>query len=805
MSASPELNAAQLEAVEHRDGPLLVLAGPGSGKTRVITRRIARLVESGIYASRVLALTFTNKAATEMGHRVERLLPGTRVWVSTFHRFCASLLRYHATAVGLQPNFTILDTPDQTTLLRQVLSDLDIDSSSFPPAKLLSRIGKAKHRLQSPDDLAQHLQEGRGSIADQVAARAYKGYQELLLRSNAVDFDDLLAHVARLLVENEEVRLQLASRFRYILVDEYQDTNFAQYMIVRTLAAEHRNLCVTGDPDQSIYGWRGAEIGNILQFERDFPESKVVRLEQNYRSTQAICRAADRLIVHNQRRKHKQLFTVNPEGAPVEPLYFADQHLEAEGIATLIRQIAQHEQRAWGEFAVFYRVNALSRTLELALGRHRIPYQVAAGLAFYERAEVKDLLAYLRLILNPADRTALQRIINTPARGLGKTTVDRLLGWADQQRIPPLEAARNAGQYPGFTRRAVVSLGRFAEMIDRLSRTPLGGVAPLFDELLRVTRYQEGTTKGDPEADLQRAANIAELRSTAAQYDQDHADNPTLEGFLENSSLVADLDAVDEAAGRVTLMTLHAAKGLEFPVVFIVGVEEGLLPHDRSLRSENPQELEEERRLMFVGVTRARERLCLTRTFLRDQRGQSLLATPSRFLDELGLTTLSTPTQLPPLAPLPAPERRSSAGFGGDPFPPPQEFARRDTAAQEGESAAEQAVPRPASRSPSRRPPAPPAPPTPEEIEAKKRRSAKLAGIPHLTTAANLLAGNSDQVPIPFRFEVGMLVRHPKLGMGEVITSSGTGSKQSISVRFQTGEERSFLTLHAPLQPVGLR
>jgi len=632
MLASPELNAAQLEAVEHRDGPMLVLAGPGSGKTRVITRRIARLVESGIYASRVLALTFTNKAATEMGHRVERLLPGTRVWVSTFHRFCASLLRYHATAVGLQPNFTILDTPDQTTLLRQVLSDLDIDSTSFPPGKLLSRIGKAKHRLQSPADLDQHLQEGRGSIADQVASRAYKGYQELLLRSNAVDFDDLLAHVARLLVECEEVRQQLATRFRYILVDEYQDTNFAQYMIVRTLSAEHRNLCVTGDPDQSIYGWRGAEIGNILQFERDFPETKVVRLEQNYRSTQAICRAADRLIVHNQRRKHKQILTENPEGAPVEPLYFADQHLEAEGVATLIRQIAQHERRTWGEFAVFYRVNALSRTLELALGRHRIPYQVAAGLAFYERAEVKDLLAYLRLIVNPSDRTALQRIINTPARGLGKTTVDRLLGWADQQRIAPLEAARLAGQYPGFTRRAVVSLARFADMIDRLSKTPFGGVAPLFDELLRVTRYQEGTTKGDAEADLQRAANISELRSTAAQYDQDHADNPTLEGFLENSSLVADLDAVDESAGRVTLMTLHAAKGLEFPVVFLAGCEEGLLPY---LPPGRDADVEEERRLFYVGMTRAQEKLILLRARNRLLFGQRAENAPSRFLADI--------------------------------------------------------------------------------------------------------------------------------------------------------------------------
>ncbi|RPI73668.1 MAG: ATP-dependent DNA helicase, partial [Planctomycetaceae bacterium] len=367
----------------------------------------------------------------------------------------------------------------------------------------------------------------------------------MLLRSNAVDFDDLLMHVGRLVVESEEVRAELGEKFRYILVDEYQDTNFAQYKIACTLAHEHRNLCVTGDPDQSIYGWRGAEIGNILQFERDFPEARVVRLEQNYRSTQAICRAADALIAHNQRRKAKSLYTLNPEGTPVEPLFFDDQNLEAEGIATTIRGLSQAESRPWSHFAIFFRVNALSRAVELALGRNRIPYQVAAGLAFYERVEVKDLLGYLRLIHNPADRAAFQRVVNTPLRGIGKTTVTKLVGWADQQRITPLEAARDAGRFPGITKRAVTGLAKFSEMIDRLSKTPYGGVLPLFDDLLKFTGYGHGWDKSSDETDLQRAANIAELRTAAAQYDAANAADPTLEGFLENSSLVADLDGVD--------------------------------------------------------------------------------------------------------------------------------------------------------------------------------------------------------------------------------------------------------------------
>ncbi|MCY2966434.1 MAG: UvrD-helicase domain-containing protein [Planctomycetota bacterium] len=794
MQAATDLNPAQNEAVEHRDGPMLVLAGPGSGKTRVITRRIARLIQTGVYPSRILALTFTNKAANEMAARVESLLPGTRVWVSTFHRYCAKILRRFGPAVGLKPNFSILDMSDQGAVMREVLSEQNIDATHFSPGKMLGRISKAKQRLQTADEFAKQIEEGHGSYFDQVAARVYQNYQELLLRSNAVDFDDLLAHVGRLLLENEEIREELGEKFRYVLVDEYQDTNFAQYQIVRTLASGHRNLCVTGDPDQSIYGWRGAEIGNILQFEKDFPEARVVRLEQNYRSTQVICRAADALIANNQRRKAKTLYTENEEGPPIESLFFDDQHLEAEGVATLIRQLSKTENRAWSEFAIFFRVNALSRAIELALGRHRIPYQVAAGLAFYERAEVKDLLAYLRLISNPADRTAFQRVVNTPLRGIGKSTVSKLIDWADQQRITPLEAARDAGRFPGLTKRAVTALAKFADIIDRLVNTPFGGVTPLFDELLKSTGYGSGWDKGD-ETELQKSANISELRTAAAQYDTANASDPTLEGFLENSSLVADLDGVDETAGKVTLMTLHAAKGLEFPVVFVAAVEEGILPHERSLRSEVPGEVEEERRLMFVGATRARERLYLTRTWMREMRGQHVLSTPSRFLEEMALdqrgskgknkgATLAR-TSVPRASAQPA-----------DPFPGPAKFARRDVASTIVESP----------RSPTVTAPVVTAGVAEETASAAKlKRAAKLSGIPHLTTGASLLAGTSEPVEIPRLFSVGMSVRHPQLGLGKVIQASGEGKMQTVMVAFSNGDERSFVTHKAPLQPVGLR
>ncbi|MCH8830461.1 MAG: UvrD-helicase domain-containing protein, partial [Planctomycetes bacterium] len=469
MSAGEGMTESQRIAVEHREGPMLILAGPGSGKTRVITHRIAGMTADGINPRSILAITFTNKAAHEMVERVAVLIPGVRVWISTFHRFCARLLRQRAEAVGLQSNFSILDSADQKQLVKQILSDLNIDSVHFPPRQIASRISRAKNELKSAEEVARTFSDSVGNHLEAVLARVYPKYQQRLLESNAVDFDDLLLHVVTLLSENPNLREQFSERYRYVMVDEYQDTNLAQYRIVAALSSGHRNLCVTGDPDQSIYGWRGAKIENILRFERDFPNATVVRLEQNFRSTGRILKAADELIAHNVHRKAKSLITDNAQGEPVRLLRFDDGLHEAHAIAESIRRAVDNGERIWSDFAIFYRVNALSREVERALARNNVPFQVASGLAFYDRAEIKDVLAYLRLINNPRDETAFRRIVNTPRRGIGKTTVGRLAAWAETQGLSLLEAAGRAGEIDSLSKRSVTLVGAFAELLSEFS------------------------------------------------------------------------------------------------------------------------------------------------------------------------------------------------------------------------------------------------------------------------------------------------------------------------------------------------
>lgn len=781
-----DLTVPQWEAVDHFEGPLLVLAGPGSGKTRVITRRIARLVERGVPPWQVLAITFTNKAANEMASRVEKLLPGTRVWVSTFHRLCANLLRRHASAVGLQPNYSILDTSDQTTLLKEVLAELNVDSKHFPPGRLLHRIGQAKNRMLTAEQFLQES-EHSGGIHDQLVARVYVKYEAALLKSNAVDFDDLLLHVCRLLAENEEVRASLDHRYQFVLVDEYQDTNLAQYQIVKSLSHDFPNLCATGDPDQSIYGWRGAEIGNILRFEQDYPESRVVRLEQNYRSTQSILAAADQLIAHNVRRKAKRLFTENDVGTQPELLACMDQSHEADCIAQTIARLARDEQRDWSDFAIFYRVNALSRGIELALSRERIPYQVAAGVAFYERAEIKDVLAYLRLIHNPADATAFARVVNTPTRGIGKTTVSKLAGWAAQQGITLLETAHRAHEFPGLTKKPVTALKRFAAMIDELSRAEFSSVSALIDAVLQRTGYLEQFNDSKSETDMQRKANVEELKTAARQYDEQHQGDATLEGFLETTSLVADLDSIDDRAGAVTLMTLHAAKGLEFPVVFIAAVEQGLLPHDRALREGSRNAVEEERRLMFVGVTRAMERLYLTQTQVRAFRGTVMPTVPSDFLGEMELQRTSAAyidsgLRLPPPFRADEHEENQCVLTG-------EETSHDDAQEEDGRSSQRFDSAAASSRSgPS--------------ATSRSLRRLPATGFPKLTTAAELLAGTANVEEPSSRFAVGMSVRHPQLGLGTVVGTQ-SGKYGTVTVEFDEGTSRSFIIHKCPLQPVG--
>jgi DNA helicase II / ATP-dependent DNA helicase PcrA len=775
-----DLTIPQWDAVDHYLGPLLVLAGPGSGKTRVITRRIARLVERGVPPWQILAITFTNKAANEMAARVEKLLPGTRVWVSTFHRLCDNLLRRHAAAVGLQPNFTILDTTDQTQLLRDVLTELDVDSKHFPPGRLLHRIGQAKNRMLTAEQFLQESEQS-GGMHDQLVARVYTKYEAALLKSNAVDFDDLLLHVCRLLAENEEVRSALDQRYQFVLVDEYQDTNLAQYQIVNALSRDYPNLCATGDPDQSIYGWRGAEIGNILRFEHDYSDAKVVRLEQNYRSTQSILAAADQLIAHNVRRKAKRLFTENDVGTPPELLACLDQSHEADCIAQTISHLAREEQRDWSDFAIFYRINALSRGIELALSRLRIPYQVAAGVAFYERAEIKDVLAYLRLIHNPSDQTAFTRVVNSPTRGIGKTTVGKLAGWAAREGISLLDTARRAHEFPGLTKKPVAALRRFAALIDELSRETFPNVTSLIDAVLLRTGYLEQFSDSKSESDMQRKANVEELKTAAKQYDELHADGPTLEGFLETTSLVADLDSLDDRAGAVTLMTLHAAKGLEFPVVFIAAVEQGLLPHERALRDGSRNEVEEERRLLFVGVTRAEERLFLTQTQVRAFRGNVMPTVPSDFLREMEL------------------KRTSAAYIDSDiGLPPPFRADDEQTDDSQFEDDAEPS--RPADRSATESSNGTGSDRSPQTRVVHR---AQAGNLPKITTAAQLLSGAGAIADQPLPFAVGMSVRHPQLGVGTVVEAQGAGIWGTVTVEFDEGSSRSFVIHKCPLQPVG--
>ena len=758
-----DLTPAQRRAVEHHEGPLLVLAGPGSGKTRVITRRIARLVERGVDPRHILAITFTNKAAGEMADRVAALLPGTRVWVSTFHRFCSRLLRRYGGAVGLKENFSIYDTADQTATMRRVLGDLDIDAAAYAPGKLLHRIGLAKNEMLTAERFQLKFEHGTGDHIEATLARVYPAYQKALLDSNAVDFDDLLLHAVTLLEDSPELRAQLDDRHRFVLVDEYQDTNLAQYALVKALSQDRPNLCATGDPDQSVYGWRGAKIENILRFERDYPRAAVVRLEENFRSTKAILFAADELIAHNVHRKQKTLVGVGEEGEGVRRLYCRDGKHEADCIAAEIADLTAGRTHTPADVAIFYRVNALSRELELALSRAGVPYQVAAGTAFYDRAEVKDALAYLRLLANPDDRVAFARAVNRPKRGIGQTTQRRVLNFADAQGLDTIEAARRAGEAAGVSKRAATLAGKFAALMGRLSDKAAGPVAPLVRAVLDESGLQRGWLEGE-EDDLQRAANADELVTAAAQYDHEQGGAGSLDGFLETTALLADADTVEPETGRVTLMTLHAAKGLEFPVVYVVGVEQNLLPHERSLKSHDGRELEEERRLLFVGVTRAEKKLTLCHAQKREVRGRPQHGVPSDFLTEMTLE-LDDRT---------GGHERASWAFDDEDFSqdPGDEWVHPQA---DGCAVAE------------------------------RRETSPSASRPLLTTAAGLFDGAGAAAELPVGYAVGQAVRHPRYGLGTVTGADGFARNRRVTVRFEDADaDKTFIASKAPLQPVGV-
>jgi len=628
-----DLNEPQRLAVTHTDGPMLILAGAGSGKTRAITYRLAWLIDQGVAPWNVLAITFTNKAAREMASRVEALkvLPGATL--CTFHSLCARLLREFAEPAGIRPNYSIYDRDDQVRLTKEAMVAVGVPPENFPPSTVHAIIGRAKNRLQTPAAFSDKAQD----YADKQAAKVYVEYQKLLAANNALDFDDLLLRIAFLLRDHGEIGELLGRRYQYLMIDEYQDTNHAQYLLARTIAAEHRNLCVTGDPDQSIYAWRGADISNILEFERDYPDARIVVLDENYRSTKAILNGASNLIAHNRHRKEKALWTHRTGGSDISVVYCTDEHAEAQWIAGRIFEL-RSEGIPCEQMAVFYRVNSLSRVVEKAMRQNAIPYRVARGVEFYNRKEVKNVLAYLKVMVNPDDDVSCLRIINTPARGIGDVTVKRLVEYASRTGGRILDACRH-GPAAGLKAAATQKGSAFCDLIDSLRGNIDGPVTRIINRLIDAIDLKEALGAEDA-SDTSAWRNVEELVNTATEFDA-HFDGATLTDYLHQVALVSDTDHIEGSDGAVTLMTLHAAKGLEFPAVFIVGCELGLLPFHRGdqppARQLNPTpQDEEERRLAFVGMTRAMDHLALTCARKRMYRGKDTPQAASPFLREIG-------------------------------------------------------------------------------------------------------------------------------------------------------------------------
>ncbi len=742
-----DLTAPQREAVSHVDGPLLILAGPGSGKTRVITRRISYLVRSvGIPPWHILAITFTNKAAGEMHSRVSSLLTmkqARSVTIATFHSFCARLLRRYAEFIGLPPGYSIYDTADQKRSVKNALEDLEIHTRNFPPAGVLATISHAKNNLID----AGTFKSQAGDFYSRTIAKVYEKYEAILQRNHALDFDDLLLKTVVLLKQEKHVREELRDRFQYIMIDEYQDTNHAQFMIANALAAGHKNLCVTGDPDQSIYAWRGADIRNILDFETHYPDAKIVRLEQNYRSTRTILAAADSVIRHNRNRRNKALWTENQTGEPVTVVTCRDARQEAGWVTDHLRHLHDDMGTAWGKMAIFYRINSLSRIMEDTLRNAGIPYQIARGTSFYERKEIKDAAAYLRVIVNPADEVNLLRIINTPTRGISDKSIKALQAYAVANHKPMDWIIGNPDAVTALNTRARTSIARFGRMIDHWrkdsgfepgdpaesDRSAERSLRGFVEQILRDSALEDYYRHDQSDPDHERLSNLGELVSSAQQFEDEFAsdiqinsDNPSpslqekLLAFLERISLVSDIDSVDPDQGAVTLMTLHTAKGLEFPAVVIIGMEDGLLPHERGMKNDN--ELEEERRLCFVGITRAMQILALTHANTRIVFGQTQSCLPSRFLNEL-------PT---------------------------------DVINQIDESAMHDFL-------------------EPDE------RSADLT---HTVTG-----DGGDFIP-------GTLVRHPEFGLGRILTIATIGTHTRVKVKFNTSGVKNLILQFARLQKV---
>jgi len=736
------LNPAQLEAVTHRSGPLLVLAGAGSGKTRVITQRIAHLVlDVGVPSSRIVAVTFTNKAAAEMRERVEALLGARRVegWIGTFHSLCLRILRRDGERIGLSSGFNIYDSDDQLALVKRILKDVDAPDGGPTPRSLRSRISRAKNALQTPEDVAkQAFTSTRKLLAD-----VYARYDQALRRANAVDFDDLLTRTIDLFREHPEVARGYSERCEHLLVDEYQDTNRPQYLLVRALSAVHGNVCVVGDEDQCIYRFRGAELRNILEFETDHGDARAIRLEQNYRSTGTILRAAGAVVSNNRLRKGKTLWTENPAGDKIDLHDAPDDRSEAVWVA----QRAETLENRWSyeKMAVLYRTNAQSRQLEEIFLREQIPYQIVGSVQFYARKEVKDLLAYLKLTANRADDVSFRRIVNTPTRGIGSTTLNILEHVARTARVCLMDAAEYAIEQGSLPARSAGKLRAFLDWAGRLAEMSEDApTARLLDEVVERTDYEAYLDRVYAGLGSERMENVRALISGAVEYEEE-SEETSLLGFLDRTALVNDQDDLGRRPG-VSMMTVHCAKGLEFPVVFIVGLEENLFPHPMSSGSD--EDIEEERRLCYVAMTRARERLLLSHAQFRRTQGSLTPNAPSRFLSEI------------PEALLECAVPSTSQGFFGD----WSTNNRRADSSSSGSSAAHVA----------RKPAASPAPPT-----VPPRGPAK---------------------PSPDGFTIGKFVRHPRFGDGRILAREGSGKNLKLTIHFTNFGSKKILPSYTKLQ-----
>ncbi len=633
------LNPEQKEAVLHSGGPMLIFAGAGSGKTRVITARIARLLEQGTYPSRILAVTFTNKAAREMRERVEHLVGASSrgMWIGTFHSLCARLLRMEGLAIGLDPNFVVYDDGDQLSLIRDILKKKNIDDKAIQPRAVLSEISRAKEKLLTPEKYA----ERATGFFERVAVEVYKAYQAGLTKSNALDFDDIIFYADRLLEQSGTVREKYQERFQHVLVDEYQDVNYAQYSLIHRIAEKHRNIVVVGDDDQSIYAWRGADVSLILKFGSDYPDARIVKLEQNYRCTQTILAAANAVIRHNRSRAAKELWTENEKGVPIDLTMCGTEQDEAMHIASGILGDVRSGRRSYKDCAVLYRTNAQSRALEEAFLTMRVPHILVGGQRFYERKEIKDMLAYLRLVHNPRDDVSFKRSVNVPTRGIGATSLANLEVYANQRGMSLFEAASDQAFQASMQKKTAGAFRAYLGAIQSGQDLIAGkDVTPIFKAVMTESGYLDALKAERSEESLGRLENLQELQTVTQQYDATTEDDErSLGGFLESVALVADVDSLEEGSDGVTLMTLHTAKGLEFPVVYLAGLEEGVFPHSRSLGSDS--QLEEERRLCYVGMTRAKQELHLTHAHRRSLYGMPNFNMPSRFLEDIPADCLS--------------------------------------------------------------------------------------------------------------------------------------------------------------------